>query len=161
MRRTIIYSLFLLVSLILEAGIFVQYRPYGVIPDLLLIVFICGALLKGSLFGVKVGIVVGIIQDLLVGHFGVSVLINIFIAYFVGYLEGKVVKEQILVPIFLAFFATFVHEILYLFLSERLILSVPLGWALRAKILPLAFLNALIMIPYYSVLYRLERKINY
>lgn len=161
MRRTIIYSLSIVVSLILEAGIFVQYRPYGVIPDLLLIIFICGALTRGSLFGVKVGITVGIIQDLLVGNFGVSILINIFIAYLVGVLEGKVVKEQILVPIFITFFATFVHELLYLFLSERLILSIPLLWALRAKILPLAFVNALCVIPYYYVLYRLERKISY
>lgn len=161
MRRTMMYSLCIVVSLILEAGIFVQYRPFGVIPDLLLIVFICGALIRGSLFGIKVGIAVGMIQDLLVGNMGVSILINIFLAYLVGSLEGKVVKEQILVPIFIVFGSTFMHELLYLFLSERLILSVPLLWALRAKILPLAAMNALLIIPYYFVLYRLERKISY
>lgn len=159
--RKLIYFGILLLTLIIEATFFVQNRPFGVIPDLLLIVVICGALLRGSMFGIQLGIAAGVIQDILVGSFGISIIINIFVAYLVGTLEDKVVKEQILVPIFVVFFMTFVYNILYMFLSENLVFAISFFWALKVKIFPLAVSNSLLSIPIYFALHRLERKLYY
>ena len=156
--KRIIYGLLLLLTFILQATVFVQYRPFGVVPDFLMIIFVSGALLRGSLFGIELAFIVGIIQDLLVGTFGISIVINISLAYIVGTMENKIVKEQFLVPLVMTFFVTIAHELLYLFLSGQLAFSVPFLWAMKNKIFPLATINALLAIPIYFCLFRLERK---
>lgn len=157
--RRLIYCVALLVAFIIESTIFVQYQPFGIVPDLLMIIVICGALIKGSRYGMELGLYAGVVQDLLIGNFGVSIIINVFIAYIVGTLENKIVKEQLLVPVIVTFFITIAHEILYLFLSEQLIFSIPILWALKMKIFPLAAVNALLIIPIYFCFFKLERKI--
>lgn len=159
--RKLIYSGILLLALIIESTVFVHYRLFHVIPDLLTVLIISGALLRGSLFGIQLGVAAGVIQDLLVGGFGTNIIINIFVSYLAGTLENKIVKEQMVVAVVVVFFLTMMRETLYLLLSEQLIFSIPFLWAVKTKIFPLALANAILIIPVYWLLYRLEKKIHY
>lgn len=159
--RKLIYGGILLLALLIQSTLLVQYQPFGIIPDLLLIIVISGALLRGSLFGIQLGLAAGILQDLLIGDFGTNLVIKILIGYLVGTIEGKVFKEQMMVPLVVAFFMTFFHEFLFLLLSEQLLFTVSPLWALKTKIYPLALMNTFLMVPIYPVLVWLERKLHY
>ncbi|AZR73286.1 rod shape-determining protein MreD [Anoxybacter fermentans] len=158
--RKLIYFGILLFILLIQSTLLIQYQPFGVIPDLLLILVVSGALLRGSKFGVQLGFTAGILLDLILGSFGTNIIIKVFVGYLVGTLEGKVFKQQILIPILVVFLITFVHEFIFLFLSEQLIFSIPFVWALKAKIFPLALVNSLFTILIYPGIYLLERKFN-
>ncbi|MCK4259374.1 MAG: rod shape-determining protein MreD [Halanaerobiales bacterium] len=151
----------MLFAIVLQSTFFILVRPLGVIPDLLMIVVICGALLRGSLFGIQLGLGAGILLDLLLGNFGVNTLLKIIVGYLAGLLEGKIFKNHIIIPMMIVFIMTFVHEFLFLFLSEQLIFSISPLWALKAKIFPLAITNLVCIIPIYPSLYLLEKKIYY
>lgn len=158
--RTLIYTGILFFAAIIQSTLMVYFRPFGVIPDLLLIIVVSGSLLKGSKFGVKLGAAAGILQDILIGFFGVNTVIKFLAGFLAGNMEGKVVKKRLVVPVISIFFVTIVHEMLFLFLSEQLVFSIPLLWALRVKILPLALINALLIIAIYPCLHYLEKKMN-
>lgn len=159
--RKLIYGGVLLLTLLIQSTLMVQFQPFGIIPDLLLIIVISGALLRGSLFGIQLGLVAGILQDLLIGNFGISLIVKVLIGYLVGNIEGKVFKEHMLVPILVIFSMTFVHEFAFLLLSEQLLFTVSPIWALQTKILPLALVNTFLLVPIYPILVRIERKIQY
>ncbi len=159
--RKLIYAGILFIALLMQSTLLIHYQPLGVIPDLLMIVVICGALLKGSKFGIQLGLTAGFLQDIILGGFGTNIVIKIFVGYLVGNLEGKIFKQQVLIPVLVVFVMTFVHEFLFLLLSEQLIFSISPLWALQTVILPLAVVNAIFTLVIYPVLHVLERRLYY
>ena len=158
--RKVTYGLIILFALLMQSTLLIYYRPLGVIPDLLMILVICGAILKGSKFGAKLGLVVGLLHDLTIGGFGTMIIIKVFIGYLVGTLERKVFKKQLVVPILVVFVMTFFHEFIFLLLTEHLIFSIPPLWAVKTKILPLAIINVIFTIPIYISLYLVEKRLR-
>lgn len=158
--RKFIYAVILFFVLLMQSTLLTEYRPLGVIPDLLMIVVISSALLNGSKFGALLGISAGILQDLLIGNFGTHLVLKIVVGYLVGIIEGKVFKAKVLVPVLVVFLMTFVHEYLFLLLSEKLIFSISFFDALKTTIFPLALINAIFTLLIYPLLYLVEKKVN-
>jgi len=73
-------------------------------PDLLLILIVFTGLFFGSAKGGAIGFAVGLLEDLLAGRYlGLGALSGFLTGYTVGYLEGKIYRENPLVPLFLVF----------------------------------------------------------
>jgi rod shape-determining protein MreD len=122
----IIFSFFL--ALILQTTIFplLQYR--GTMPDLMLILVIFTALFSNSTVGGVVGFIVGLIQDLVISRYlGLCALSGLITGYTVGKLEGRLFKENPVVPIILVFFGTFLYNTVY-FMGRGLCGSFPLSF---------------------------------
>ena len=157
--RKIIYGVTLFFLLLIQSTLLTEYRPLGVIPDLLLVVVISSALLNGSKFGLQLGATAGILQDLLIGNFGIHLILKIIVGYLIGNIEGSIFKRRVLVPVIIVFFTTILHEYLFLLLSEQLIFSISFFGALKTTIFPLALINALFTLFIYPSLYWVEKKV--
>ena len=154
--KIFVFSAFVLLNLILQATIFPAFTFGGVKPDLLLIIVVFAALLKGTATGVKVGFFVGLAQDILSGKFiGLFMLSKMLTGLCVGLVESKIFKENYLVPIVILFLATILHEFLFMFFGDLIGRTAYWAQGWTSVVLPLAIYHACIgpflYVPAYKV----------
>ncbi|KUK31358.1 MAG: Rod shape-determining protein [Thermoanaerobacterales bacterium 50_218] len=103
-----------LLSLLLQTTILPFLKIGGVMPDLLLIFLIFLALFRGSSKGGIAGFFVGLLEDLLVGRcLGSRALSGFLTCYVAGVFEGKVYKENPLVPFSFAFLGSVFYQLVF------------------------------------------------
>ncbi|HIC88603.1 MAG TPA: rod shape-determining protein MreD, partial [Anaerolineae bacterium] len=118
----------------------------GVKPDLMLLVVVAWALLRGGDEGVIWAFVGGLWLDLFSGGpFGVNALALLAVSILAGWSELTVFQAYILLPVVVATLATGVYGLILLFLLR--ILGQPVVWSesIMRVILPSMVLNALFM----------------
>ncbi|EKU71493.1 rod shape-determining protein MreD [Selenomonas sp. F0473] len=152
MKRYRFFILFFIVLFILQFSFLPLIAVYGVIPDLLLLVTVSYAFLRGSKLGGLVGFALGLLQDLSVGSFfGLHAFTLTLIGLFFGRFSDRVFKEQFFLPITASVAATFAQyvisavivyllgyrfnpflhmgRVLILLLIFQLIFAYPIHWA--------------------------------
>lgn len=113
-RKVLFYGLLFILSVVLQSTLFHFFKIGGVKPDLLLVIVVLSAVLKGKRTGAVVGFAFGLMEDLLTGKYiGVQALTKMVTGYIVGHLERKVFPDNFLIPIVVGFFGTFLHHLLF------------------------------------------------
>lgn len=112
-RRIIVFGLLFFISVILQSTIFHFLKIGGVKPDLILIIVILSAVMKGKKTGAGLGFAYGLMEDLLVGRYiGLQALTKMLTGYFIGFLERKIFSDNVLVPVVVGALGTFIHNLL-------------------------------------------------
>jgi rod shape-determining protein mreD len=94
------FVLYFLVLFVLQFSFLPLISIYGIVPDLLVLVTVSYAFLRGSAWGALVGFVLGLVQDLSVGSFfGLHAFTLTLIGLFFGRFSDRVFKEQFFLPI--------------------------------------------------------------
>ena len=103
MREILVWGLCILILLALQSTVVPLVAVYGGKADLMLLLVVSAALVGGRKFGVAMGFACGLLQDLAAGgFFGLNLLSKLFIGYVLGMTEGKVFKDNRLLPILAA-----------------------------------------------------------
>ncbi|HHW54794.1 MAG: rod shape-determining protein MreD [bacterium] len=148
MKRVDYLILFLLVlsCLVLQSTFLASFAPYGLIPDLILIMVVSIALIRGSWEGAVWGFLAGLGLDMISSSYlGFHALTKMVVGFFFGLVEEKVFKENLLLPAVVLFMASIVHELLFLALAVFYRqMEINFFSALRGIILPLSLYNALL-----------------
>lgn len=100
MKKYRYFVLYFLVLFVLQFLFLPLISIYGIVPDLLVLVTVSYAFLRGSAWGALVGFVLGLVQDLSVGSFfGLHAFTLTLIGLFFGRFSDRVFKEQFFLPI--------------------------------------------------------------
>lgn len=153
MRRFVFFVL-IIISIVIQSSFNIVL--FGQKPDLLLILVLFTALLEGSAAGFKVGIIVGLVEDILVGkYFGLCILTKMLTGSLVGLVEPKIFKENYLVPIVTLFAGTILHEGFFIFFGNIIGMNIRWGESLKYWVFPLAVYHALLApffyVPFYKI----------
>lgn len=142
----LVFVLLVLGSLVLQSTLLAFFFPFGLIPDLVLILVVSTALIRGSWEGALVGLLAGLGLDIISsGYLGFHALTKLVVGFTFGLAEEKVFKENVLLPAVALFGATLIHEVLFFLLARGFgQMEVSLWWAFRRIILPVAFYNAIV-----------------
>lgn len=142
-------------AVFLEVTLLNFFTILGVKPDLVLMIIVFNAFLRGSREGALVGLLGGLFEDLAVGsYFGMNVLSLMAIGYLVGLTESKLLKESTIIIVFLAWMSSFIVQVLnYILLSFAEIYVSP-GIALFRIIIPTATYTAILVPIFYGRFYR-------
>jgi rod shape-determining protein MreD len=117
------------------------------------------ALLHGCYHGAKLGFVFGLVEDVFIGKFiGLNALTKMLTGYLVGMGENKVFKENLLIPVFGLFTATFLNNILYVFLAGLAGVERNLAFYVWDVTLPTALYNACLAPLFYGKFYHSATK---
>jgi len=115
--RGAVYAGLFIISIVLQSTLFHFLKIGGTKPDLLLVVVILVAVLKGEKAGTVLGFFYGFFEDLLVGKFiGLQALTKMATGYLIGQLEGKIFYDNLIVPLMVTFLGTIIHNFSYLIL---------------------------------------------
>ncbi len=147
-----LYMLKVFVLLVLAVVVQATLAPYvnvlGARPDIVLIVVVAIAMMRGPLWGAAVGFFVGLLVDIaLVQIMGISSFLYTLAGYYSGrYAEG-VDPDSWLPPLLTVFTVTLVVQMLNAVIMFLLGVEASVGFILLRVVLPTAVLNSLLAAP--------------
>jgi rod shape-determining protein MreD len=150
-------AVLLFLAAIMQVAIFAQVHIFGGVPDVLLVLLVAVALLRGAIVGACGGFFAGLLVDTAsLGQLGLTSLVLTIAGYWIGRYGETTGRDRAHAP----FLSVAVVTILYSFglllvhfvLGER----APAGAMLRG-LLPAIMLNLILTAPVYALVRRLLR----
>lgn len=150
----------LFLAAIMQVSIFAQVHVLGGVPDVLLVMLVAVALLRGAIVGACGGFFAGLLVDTAsLGRLGLTSLVLTIAGYWIGRYGETTGRDRVHAP----FLSVAVVTILYSFglllvhfvLGER----APAGAMLRG-LLPAIVLNLIFTAPVYALVRRLLRPLD-
>ncbi|GAC1363844.1 MAG: hypothetical protein NVSMB32_05790 [Actinomycetota bacterium] len=121
MRRSVGIPLIILTALIIQTTVLPHLALFHVMPDLLLVVTICVALVQGPSAGAAGGFAGGLLRDFqLNSPTGISALSYLCVGYAVGAIRPFVQSSSVSVPLIGVFAGSMVGTMFYMGLSRLL-----------------------------------------
>jgi rod shape-determining protein MreD len=134
------------ISLIIQTTFIDSFQIWGIRPDLVLLLVVYNAFLRGHREGAFVGFCGGMLQDVFTGsYFGLNALCYMTAGYLVGMTEAKLYKESSLIMMALAWFASAGEQLLYYLLMSYTGVAMSPLLALSRVIFPTAVYTALLV----------------
>ncbi|MGD8400408.1 MAG: rod shape-determining protein MreD [Bacillota bacterium] len=151
-----------ILSVVFQATWIAQlHLPGEIKPDLVLVIVITYALLKGPYVGINIGLFAGFFMDLVSGGIiGGGVLTKILAGLSAGMLEKTIFKDNLLVPTLAVFSGTILFETLNLIIRLSFGANLHFWEILFRVVFPMAFYNAILAPVIYQLLYTMERVIS-
>jgi rod shape-determining protein MreD len=142
-------ALVVISAAMLQRGVASHVQPFGVAPDLMLLVAVSAGIAAGPERGAVVGFFSGLALDLLLqGPIGLAALSFSLVGYFTGRYEGLITRAGTTLVVLTAFVASVLGELVYVglgllvgqanMLSSRLWLIVLVVALVNAALAPLA-----------------------
>jgi rod shape-determining protein MreD len=137
----------------------------GIMPNLLLILVISTAFMRGRMSGLLVGFFAGLLVDLMSGTLvGLCTLFYLVIGYFTGFSHRYYDRDDYTIPVILVAIGDLVYGFLYYVFNFLLRGRLNLFFYFRRIILPEMIYTIAVSILLYKLLHminrRLDRKIN-
>lgn len=163
MRTAVPVFASVLVAALLQVGLAPYVAVGGVVPNLLLLVVVTLALVRGPAAGTSAGFAAGLIFDLLgSGPVGPMALVLALTGYVAGLLHEQMFAEGWLLPLTVLALASLSAEVAYGLILDLLGSPGPFWLAFVTKMLPGAVYNtvlALVVYPWLARFLRPERSI--
>ena len=140
----------LVVTVLLQTAVAPHLRLLGANPDFALIAVVCVALVEGSETGAVFGFLTGLFTAVaLMEPFGLSAFVFVLVGYFAGRYAETADLPAGLAPLFTAFVATLVANMLFALAQFLLARQVPLGFFIGRVLFPSLVFNTLLAAPMY------------
>lgn len=150
----------LFVAAILQVSIFTQARVLGGEPDVLLVMLVAVALLRGSMFGAAGGFFGGLLVDTAtLAKLGLTSLLLTIAGYWIGRYGETTGRDRVHAP----FLSVAVITVLYSFgvLVIHFVLGEPApAGAIARGLLPSIVLNLILTAPVYALVRRVLRPLD-
>lgn len=148
MKNLMIGLAFVLLLYVGQSSLLPFIAFHGVSADLLLLLVVSVAFLRGAKVGALVGFLAGLLQDLATGtFFGVDIFAKMLIGYGCGHFSRRLFKEQMMLPLMAVVAATGLQYAIWLIFSWLLGYSVPLLTHWRHLLLPMLAHNVVFALP--------------
>ncbi|WP_346355913.1 rod shape-determining protein MreD [Azotosporobacter soli] len=161
MREITLWGVCIIALLALQSTVIPMLAVQGGKADLMLLVVVSAALIGGRNYGVAMGFSCGLLQDLAAGgFFGLHLLSKLTIGYALGMTEGKVYKDNRLLPILAAGATSIAAGVLILLLLAML--GQKISWlnSLSNVILPSAAYNMVLALLVHRFMQRIFKVIE-
>ena len=150
----------LFVAAILQVSIFTQVHVLGGLPDLLLVMLVAVALLRGSMFGAIGGFFAGLLVDTAtLGQLGLTSLVLTIAGFWIGRYGETTGRDRAHAPFLSVAVITVLYSVGLLLVHFVLGEPAPAGSVARG-IVPAIVLNLILTAPVYALVRRLLRPLD-
>jgi len=156
--KDLIKALIVIIILVIQLTILNLFTLQGLKPDLILILIIIFALLKGEGEGAVIGFFSGLLQDIFsVGLLGVNALIKTVAGFLCGLLKERIFSEHILFLIPLITLVVTIGKscLMYVVLQAFGMQTSGLLWSIKQVAVPEALYNGLLSPFFYLLINKL------
>lgn len=147
----------LFVAAIAQVSVFSQLHVFGAVPDVLLVLLVAIALLRGSIAGAVGGFLAGLVVDTAtLGTMGLTSLVLTVSGYWIGRYGETTGRDRAHAPFLSIAVVTVLYEVGLLVVHFVLGESAPAGAVVRSLV-PAIVLNLIFTAPLYALVRRLLR----
>ena len=157
MRGAIFIGIIIL-NFILQATVFSYIEIFQVAPNTALLIVVSYAMLRGDVPGALMGFLAGILIDIMFGSvIGFYALLYAVMGFLCGKPFKDFVRENYLLPIVLSIVAALALELAIYFALFVLRGDSDFALILRTRIIPATVYTAMLSVPIYILVYRLDK----
>ena len=157
MKRAIIYFLEIIICFVLQSSLYQFISLADVMPNLLLILVISNAYMRGRLTGMTIGFFSGLLIDVLFGNvIGLYAMIYMLIGYIAGFTNKIYSRDDFTLPLFFIAIANFIYRFIYYVLEFLLRGKLDFLYYLRKLIFP----EIIYTVAVATIIYKLLHMIN-
>lgn len=164
MKRLIVYFIEIIMCFVIQSAAFPYISLADIMPNLLLIVVVSTAYMRGRLTGLTIGLFSGLLVDLIYGNniIGLYAFMYLIIGYFMGFTNKIYSNDDYTFPIIFIGVSDFFYGFMYYVFQFLLRGKLDFLYYLRRFILPEMIYTVAVSILLYKLLHmihnRLERK---
>lgn len=161
MKKFGIWASFVVGFYVLQSSLLPLVAYHGISPNLLLLLTVSFAFLRGPRYGVLMGFCLGLLQDLATGtFFGVDVFSCMAIGLVCGKFSDQVFKDQFFLPLLASLASTVFHYALLLTFMLLLGYRFSLAGHMQCTLLPMLFWQFLFAYPVHQLAFRLDKHVR-
>lgn len=137
MRKSIVSTILIIMTFLLQSTLFSQFKLGGIVPNLMIVVIASIGFLQGSKAGMWFGFIFGLITDIFFGSLiGLYACLYMFVGYLNGAGEKYLFSHDIKLPLLLIMITDFVYSNVCYFLFFMLNGRFGYWYYLKSIILP-------------------------
>ncbi len=161
MKRVIVYFIEIIICFVLQSAMFHYVRLAGIMPNLLLILVVSTAYMRGRNAGLLVGFFSGILVDLIFGQVvGLYALLYLLIGYFIGFLNKFYSNDDFTLPIIFVAVCDFFYSFFYYVFEFLLRGKLSLLYYFRRFILPEVIYTVAVSVLLYKLLHMINNRLD-
>ena len=150
----------LFLAAIMQVSIFAQVHVFGGVPDILLVMLVAVALLRGAIVGAAGGFFAGLLVDTAtLGKLGLTSLVLTIAGYWIGRYGETTGRDRAHAPFLSVAVVTILYSFGLLFVHFVLGERAPAG-AMLEGLLPSIVLNLILTAPVYALVRRVLRPLD-
>lgn len=146
---------------VLQTSILPLMAYHGITADLMLLLTVSFAFLRGAKQGAFMGFSVGLMQDLATGtYFGVNTLARTLMGLLFGQFSDRVFKEQFFLPVLASMGATILNYFILALLMVLLGYRFNLESHMQQMLVPMLLYQLAFAYPVHYLTYRLDKRLE-
>ncbi len=161
MKRLIVYILEIIILFVLQSAAFHYFKLADIMPNLLLILVISTAHMRGKMTGMTMGFFTGILVDLMFASYviGLSALLYLAIGYLAGYTNKVYSNDDYTLPIALIGIGDLVYGFFYYVFEFLLRGRLNFLYYLRRFIVPEIIYTIAVSVLLYKLLHMINNRL--
>ncbi len=161
MKRFIVYLLEIIICYTLQSSLFHYINLAGVMPNLLLILVVSTAYMRGRKTGIWMGFLSGLMVDLIFGRvIGLYALFYILIGYFIGSLHRFYSNDDFTLPLFFVAISNIIYGFFYYVFEFLLRGRLNFFYYFRRFIIPEVIYTVAVSILLYKLLHMINNHLD-
>ncbi len=154
-------ALYVILLYVVQSSLLTLIAYRGIGPDLMLLVTVSYAFLRGMRYGGLMGFSTGLLQDLAMGTFlGIHAFSQLLIGLFFGRFSNRVFKEQFFLPVFASVAAIVANYFILALLMVLLGYRFNLVGNMESMLVPMLVYQLAFAYPVHRLTYALDKKLS-
>lgn len=159
--RIIVYLLEIILCYIIQSAMFPYISLFGVMPNLLLILVVSTAYMKGRTTGLLIGFFSGLLVDLVFGNvIGLYALIYMLIGYIIGFVHPFYSNDDFTLPLLFVAAGNFIYGFCFYVFEFLLRGRLNFFYYLRRFILPEIIYTVAVSVLIYKLLHKINNYLD-
>lgn len=161
MKRILVYLIEIIILYVIQSTGFQYMELAGVVPNLLLILVVSTAYMRGRIDGLLVGFACGLLVDLIFGNvIGLYGIFYMLIGYVIGYLHRYYSNDDFTLPLFFIGISNIVYGFFYYVFEFLLRGRLNFGYYFSHYILPETIYTVAVSVLLYKLLHTIHNMIS-
>jgi len=161
-KRLIVYIIEIILCFVAQTALFNYINLADIMPNLLLILVVSYAYMRGPMTGLMLGLFSGLLVDLMGGRYiiGIYALIYMLIGYFIGYTYKYYSNDDYTLPLIIIAISDFVYGFLFYVVEFLLRGRLNFLYYFRRMIVPEIIYTVAVSIILYKLLHMINKRLE-
>lgn len=163
MRRLLVYLIEILICFVLQSALFHYVALADIMPNLMLILVVSTAYMRGRIPGMMVGLFSGLLVDLMYGNYiiGLYALMYLLIGYLIGFTNRFYSNDDYTLPIIIVGVSDFIYGFFYYVFEFLLRGRLNFLYYLRRFIFPEIIYTIAVSVFLYKLLHMINNRLEH